>query len=246
MNATIRSKSGWTMAWAAITCIVAASAQAHDMGDEMGHDTFSAAMFDRLEARNYHGAYSTYWEGQAWAGSDMTKAWFKTEGDAAHGRVQTADAQLLYSRAMASYWDGQIGVRHDFQAGGMPARDWLAVALKGLAPYNFDVDASAFLGSQGAAARFKASYSLLLTQRLALLPEVEANIYSKADPLRALGAGLSNIDFSLLMKYEIRREFAPYLGVVRSNKYGATGGYARAYGLPASQASYVAGVRLWW
>jgi copper resistance protein B len=242
MSTLNRMKSSWLFGWAALALALAASAQAH----EMGHDVFSTVMLDRLEARNYNGVTTSYWEGQGWMGTDMDKAWFKTQGDAGQGKVQTADAQLLYSRAIAPYWDAQIGARHDFQASNQPARDWLALALKGLAPYNFDVDASAFLGSRGAAARLKASYNLLLTQRLALLPEAEANFYSKTDPQRALGSGLSNLDLSLRLKYEVRREFAPYLGITWSNKYGAAAGYARAVGAPANQVSYVAGVRLWW
>jgi len=244
MNAQNRAKSRWLCGWTAMALAVsaAAPAQAH----EMEGDVFSAVMLDRLEARNDNGVYTAYWEGQGWMGGDLNKAWFKTEGETGQGKAQAADAQLVYSRAIAPFWDAQIGARHDFQSGGMPSRDWLAVALKGLAPYNFDVDAGAFFGNQGAAARFKASYNLLLTQRLALLPEAEANLYSKADPQRALGTGLSNLDLSLLVKYEIRREFAPYLGVMWSNKYGATAGYARLNGVPANQMFYVAGVRLWW
>lgn len=244
MNKVNRMRSIWLPGWTAMAFAVGAAAQAHEM--EMGHDYSAAVMLDRLEARNYHGANTAYWEGQGWVGGDLDKAWFKTQGDAAHGRVQTADAQLLYSRAIAPFWDAQVGARHDFQAGGQPAREWAAFALKGLAPYNFDVDASAYLGSQGAAARIKASYTLLLTQRLALLPEVEANLYGRPDPQRALGSGLSSLDLSLRLKYEISREIAPYAGVTWSGKYGGTAGYARASGLPASQLWLVAGVRLWW
>ncbi len=218
------------------------AAQAH----EMGNNYFSAVMLDRLEAQNSSSGHASYWEGQGWIGGDLNKAWFKTQGDAAQGRVQTADAQALYSRAIAPYWDAQIGARHDFQAQSQPAREWLALALKGLAPYNFDVDASAYFGSHGAAARLKATYTLLFTQRLALVPEAEANLYSKPDPQRALGSGLSNLDLSLLLKYEIRREVAPYLGITWSGRYGATADFARAAGQPANRLSLVAGVRLWW
>jgi copper resistance protein B len=229
-----------------VCALLALAAGATAQGHEMGHDTYSAVMLDRLEARNYQGVNTAYWEGQGWIGGDLDKVWFKTQGDAAHGKVQTADAQLLYSRAIAPYWDAQIGARHDFQAGNLPARDWLAFAFKGLAPYNFDVDASAYVGSQGMAARIKASYNLLLTQRLALLPEAEANLYGKPDPQRQLGSGWSSLDLSLRLKYEISREIAPYLGITWSGKYGTTADYARMAGLPANQLSYVAGVRLWW
>ncbi len=228
-----------------LLCLAALASplHAHEM---MGNDMYTAVMLDRLEAQNSSSGHATYWEGQGWVGGDMNKAWFKTQGDAAQGRVQTADAQLLYSHAVAPYWDVQAGARHDFQTGGQPAREWLALALKGLAPYNFDVDASIYAGSQGAAARLKANYTLLLTQRLALVPEVEANLYSRTDPQRALGSGLSSLDFSLRLKYEIQREFAPYLGATWSGKYGATANYARLSGQPASRAALVVGVRLWW
>jgi copper resistance protein B len=216
---------------------------AHEMAEG---DYYTAVMLDRLEARNSNSGHSTYWEGQGWTGSDLHKAWLKTQGDAVQGKTQTADIQLLYSRAIAPFWDAQFGARHDFSSATMPAREWLAIALKGLAPYNFDVDASAYLGNQGAAARLKASYVLLLTQRLALLPEAEANLYGRPDPLRALGSGLSSLDLGMRLKYEIMREVAPYLGVTWSGKYGATASYARASGAPARQAALVAGVRLWW
>ena len=226
----------------ALALAMAAPAQAH----EMGHDLFAAAMLDRLEMRNSSAGNSSYWEGQAWAGGDVNKAWLKTQGDLRQGKVQTADAQLLYSRAIAPYWDAQIGARHDFAYASAPARDWLAVAFKGLAPYKFDIDASAYLGRQGAAARVKAGYTLLFTQRLGLQPEAEANFYGRSDPARALGSGLSNFDFGLRLRYEIRREFAPYVVVTWSNKYGATASYARATGEAVNQVYYGAGVRLWW
>ena len=211
-----------------------------------GDKLYSSVMADRLEVRNSKAGNSSYWEGQAWVGGDLDKAWIKTQGDISQGKVQSADAQLLYSRAVAPYWDAQLGVRHDFGLNGQPTRDWLAFAFKGLAPYKFDVDASAYLGNGMAAARIKSGYTLLLTQRLSLLPELEANFYGKADPARALGSGLSSLDITLRLRYEISREFAPYVGVMWSDKYGGTASYARQNGDRTSDVYVAAGVRLWW
>lgn len=219
-----------------ILLAAAGHAQAHDMGQG---ETFSMLSLDRLEARSG----GAYWEGQGWVGGDLDKVWFKTEGEREDGRLRAADVELLYSRAVAPYWDAQVGVRHDFGADG---RDWAAFAFKGTAPYRFDVDASLYLGAGGAAARLKSGYALLLTQRLALLPELEANFYGKSDSARATGAGLSNLDVSLRLRYEVSREFAPYLGIVWSNRYGSTAAFARRDGEAADSASWVAGVRLWW
>lgn len=211
-----------------------------------GDDLYSSVLLDRLETRNSKAGNASYWEGQAWIGGDLNKAWLKTQGDTSQGKAKDADAQLLYSRAVAPFWDTQAGVRHDFALNGMPGRNWLAIAFKGLAPYKFDVDTSVYFGSMGAAARLKSGYTLLLTQRLALLPELEANLYGKNDPARAIGSGLSNLDLTLRLRYEIRREFAPYVGVMWSGKYGNTADYARLNGERTSDTYVTAGVRLWW
>jgi copper resistance protein B len=217
-------------------------APALDMGQP---EIFGVVALDRLEVRNSKTGNSSHWEGQAWIGGDLDKAWLKSLGDVKQGRAQSADVQLLYSRAVAPYWDAQAGVRHDFGLANRPARDWLAFAFKGLAPYKFDVDASAYLGN-GGAARIKAGYTLLLTQRLALLPEVEANLYGKPDSAREIGSGLSTFEAGLRLRYEISREFAPYVGVTWTRKHGGTASLARQNGEPVSEVFYAAGVRLWW
>lgn len=234
-------KNAMKLMFATVACLLVAPVYA--MG---GDDLYSSVMVDRLEVRNSKDGNSSYWEGQAWIGGDLNKAWFKTQGDVKQGKVQGADAQLFYSRAIAPYWDAQVGVRHDFGLNGQPTRDWLAFAFKGLAPYKFDVDASAYLGNGTAAARLKSGYTLMFTQRLALLPEIEANLYGKDDPARAIGSGLSSVDLTVRLRYEISREFAPYVGVMWSKKYGGTANYARLNGDRVSDVFVAAGVRLWW
>lgn len=214
---------------------------AHD-----GQHVFSSVSLDRLEARNSNTTgSSSYWEGQGWLGGDMDKLWVKTQGDAKNGKAQTADAQLLYSRAIAPFWDVQLGARHDFALNGVRSRDYGAVALKGLAPYKFDVDASLYLGN-GGAARIKAGYTLLFTQRLSLLPEAEVNWYGASDMARGTGTGLSSLDAGLRLRYEVTREFAPYIGINWARKYGNTANLARLKGEPVNDVLYTAGVRLWW
>ena len=204
-------------------------------------------MIDRLERRDANPDDFTYWEGQAWVGGDVNKLWLKSEGSRVHGKAEDASLEAYYSRAVAAFWDAQFGVRHDFAAGDAPARNWLGFGFKGLAPYVFDVDATAYLGGSGrSAARLKAEYNLLLTQRLILMPEVEFNAYGKEDPERGLGSGLAESDVALRLRYDIRREFAPYIGVVWTHKYGATADFARVAGGPVHDTQYVAGVRAWW
>ncbi|MEJ2060677.1 MAG: copper resistance protein B [Gammaproteobacteria bacterium] len=213
------------------------------------HDNviLSKFMLDRLEARDTEAGTVTYWEGQAWIGSDINKLWLKTEGDVLDGKTEEADLEAYYSRAIAAFWDLQIGARHDFKTGDKPARDWAGVGFKGLAPYRFDVDATAYVGDEErTAARLKAEYELFLTQRWVLMPEVEANFYGKPDPERGLGTGLSSLDLGLRLRYEIRREFSPYVGVVWTGTYGGTAEYARQANESVQDTQYVVGIRSWW
>ncbi len=145
---------------------------------------------------------------------------------------------------MAPYWDTQLGVRYDSGVG--PDRGWLAFGIQGLAPYWFEVDATAYVGGNGRSAlRLGAEYELLLTQRLILQPRVEFNLYGKRDQARDIGRGLSDGIAGLRLRYEITRQIAPYVGVEWAAKFGQTAGFARAEGEKTTETRWVAGLRVW-
>ncbi|MHB1231078.1 MAG: copper resistance protein B [Burkholderiales bacterium] len=211
------------------------------MGDE---DKFGSLLIDRLESVRTRGNSSTAYDLQARFGRDYDRAVLKAEGDVAGGKLH-ARTELLWGHALATFWDTQLGARYD--SGGGPDRRWLAFGVQGLAPYWFNVEATAYAGEQGRSAfRFAAEYELLLTQKLILQPRVEANFYGKRDAARALGSGLSDLSTGVRLRYEIRREFAPYIGVERAAKFGGTADYARAAGEDAKVTRFVAGVRFWY
>jgi copper resistance protein B len=204
-------------------------------------------MLDRLEHRDGKDGGSTYWEAQAWIGGDTDKLWLKTEGNIVHGETDDAELEAYYSRAVSAFWDAQFGVRHDFSSADLPSRNWFGVGFQGLAPYLFEVDATAYIGNNGRTAlRFKAEYDLLLTQRWIFMPEVELNAYGKEDTERNIGSGLSDGSLTLRLRYDIRRELSPYLGVMWTQKYGGTANFARAAGADTSETLYLAGLRAWW
>jgi len=184
------------------------------------------------------------WNAQLWIGKDLNKFWIKTEGEQEDGRTEESEVQLLYSKAIAPYWDIQMGVRRDNR--NDIDRDWLVIGYEGLAPYFFEIDTALFLGKSGQAAlRLEAEYELILTQKLVLSPEVEVNIYAEEDSERSTGAGLSNIEAGVRLRYEIRREFAPYIGVTWNSLYGDTADIAKTSGDEASNTSVVIGIRAW-
>lgn len=199
---------------------------------------------DQFEMRDTEGEETFVWDAEGWVGKDLHKLWVKTEGEHVDGDFEEAELQLLYSRAVAPFWDMQFGWKHDFRP--RPSRDWLALGVKGLAPYYFDIDAAVFVGGSGrTAARLQAEYELMLTQKWVLVPEVELNLFGKDDRETGTGSGLSDIEAGLRLRYEIRREFAPYVGVNWTRLFGNTADYAREEGEDTDDIQLVLGLRFW-
>jgi copper resistance protein B len=206
---------------------------------------YAHALLDQNEGRIGGGQDAYRWDAQAWAGTDYDKVWLKSEGFAlGKGGVEDNRNELLYDRAITTYADLQAGVRTDWDSG--TGRTWAALGVQGSAPLFINYEVTAYLSDGGhAALRLAASYDLSLTQHLILQPQVEINAYSKADPGSRLGAGLSDIDTGLRLRYEISRKFAPYVGVAYAGKFGQTANIARQSGETAGSLQFVFGIRAW-
>jgi copper resistance protein B len=201
-------------------------------------------MFDQFEGQAGDGPGGFSWDTKGWIGKDRNRLWFRAEGDRAGGRFDQAQNNLLYGRAISRWWDVVAGLRVDT----LPdtPRTAVAIGVQGLAPYRFEVEASTYVEFSGRAhVRVETEYDLLLTNRLVLQPLVEFEIYGRADPERRIDAGLSTAELGLRLRYEFRREFAPYIGVVWSRKFFGTADYAAAAGVPTSGARLAVGVRFW-
>ncbi len=201
-------------------------------------------MIDQLEVRESDGDNPLVWEVDAWVGKDLNKLWFKSEGERVSNETEEAELQLLYSRANSPFWDFQAGWRRDVKP--EPERDWLALGVKGLTPYLFEVDASLFVGkSDQVGARLQAEYEYMLTQKWVLSPEIELNFHAEDDEPTGVGSGLSDTELGLRLRYEIRREFAPYIGINWWRKYGNTADFTKAEGGDTEDTQFVAGLRIW-
>jgi len=201
-------------------------------------------LFDQLEWQTGDTGNGLNWENKGWIGGDLNRFWFRTEGDGEGGRLVTGYAHVLYGRAIARWWDVVAGVRQDVRPG--PAQTWAAVGIQGIAPDWFEVEATAYVGASGRThVRFETEYELLLTNRLVLQPRVEFDIYGKFDPEHRVGAGLSTADAGIRIRYEFRRELAPYLGVVWSRNFFGTADLADAAGQKPKGARMTAGLRFW-
>jgi copper resistance protein B len=184
------------------------------------------------------------WDGQAWYGNDTHRLWLKSEGALSDGRFEHGRHEILYDRPISTFFDLQAGLRADIDAD--PGRGWLALGVQGLAPYFFEVSATAYAGSDGRfAANAEASFDLLLTQRLILQPKVELDIYTKNDAARGIGSGISSFETGLRLRYEVTRKFAPYVGLTYERMYGATKRFANTNGEDPETLRFVIGLHAW-
>jgi copper resistance protein B len=211
------------------------------MGDE---DNFGALWVDRLESVSTRNNTAMTYDWQAWYGQTYDRALIRAEGEIEDGKFKDARNELLWAHAITAYWDSQLGIRYD--SGKGTDRGWLAFGVQGLAPYWLYVEATAYVNEQGRTAfRFETEYDLLLTQKLILQPRVEMNFYSQRDDSRDVSSGLSNLEAGLRLRYEFRREIAPYVGVEWASRFGSAADNMRASGKDAEEARLVAGVRFW-
>jgi copper resistance protein B len=194
---------------------------------------------DQLEWQDASDAAMS-WDAQAFYGGDYDKLWLKSEGTRAADNDEIR-VEALWNRIVTPWWNLQAGVRHDFSDG--PSRNWLALGIEGLAPHWFEIEVAVYVGDAGRTAlRADVSYDLLLTQRLVLQPQIEIAAYGEDDRERGIGSGWSDVEAGLRLRYELRREIAPYIGVHWRRLFGATADLA---GDDSRDARFVAGLRIW-
>jgi copper resistance protein B len=190
------------------------------------------------------------WDVEGWYGGDYNRLWFKSEGqkDTAFKADYDVDFQLLYGRFIQKHYDFQIGPRVETQTfrGRNVTRGLGVIGIEGLVPYNYEFESALFIDQTGAvSARLSLTKDMLLTQRLILQTRFETNGAVQRVERFTTGSGLNNLEFGLRLRYEIRREFAPYVGISLDNSFGETATLVRQEGGDPSQIRFVVGVRAW-
>ena len=167
------------------------------------------------------------WDVYGWRGGDIHRFWWKSEGRIATATSEGSEfeAQALYGKLISPYFDLQAGVRIDqrLREGSDPTRVYAVIGLQGLSPYRFDIEPSLFISHKGqVSGRLTASLDLLLSQRLVVQPRLETNLALQDDEEIGIAAGWNDAELGVRVRYEIRREFAPYVGLTWKESFGAT------------------------
>ncbi|MBU1538427.1 MAG: copper resistance protein B [Alphaproteobacteria bacterium] len=213
---------------------------------ENGAIRASSVIIDQLEASFSDGEEAYGFDVQGWTGGDINRFWWKSEGEGEFdGGLEEAELQALYSRAIRPFFDFQAGVRQTYRPDGGDRTD-LVVGIQGLAPYWFEVDAAAFLSTKGElTARAEAEYDQRITQKWILQPRAEVLLSAEDIPELSVGSGLSSLQVGARLRYEIRKEFAPYVGVEWTKSFGNTADFLEAEGRSSEDTRLVVGIRAW-
>ncbi|UVI38909.1 copper resistance protein B [Qipengyuania spongiae] len=211
---------------------------------ENGGMLTAGLLLDRFEFRAREGDDGYLWDGDAWYGGDINRVWVESEGEGSFADgVGDADIALLYGRAISPWFDLQAGARQDLNG---PSRTYLDIGIQGIAPYLFEIEGDLLVSNKGDfTAKVEVELDQRMTQRLVVQPRAEIALAAQDVPELGIGGGINNVEMGLHLRYEIAREFAPYLGIEQEWKLGRGADYARARQQDPSVTNYVLGVRFW-
>lgn len=220
--------------------LLMASLPASALAEGHGHSRY--AWGGRADLEGSAGADpSARWEARAWIGDDRDRLLLRSEGEHADG-ASAAETWALASHNISTFWDVQAGLRKD---SGPDGASYAVLGLEGLAPYFFDSEAHALVADDGdVSLRLHQSVDVLLTQKLVLQPRLEINAGLGRATDRALGSGLRDSEFGLRLRYELAREFAPYVEWRRERRHGETADLQRAAGETTGDSGWHLGLAL--
>jgi copper resistance protein B len=197
-------------------CLASSTAMAGGMSDD---PLITYLKFDQLEWRDADEGTLMVWEVDAWVGRDLDKLWFKLSGERVNGETESQTLDILHSKAVTAYWDMQYGIRTELSP--KPSKNWIGVGFMGVAPYQIEMDVSAFANEDGLIHfSLSAEYEYMFSQRIELVPEIELSLFTDDDAARGIESGLGNVEIGFRLSYQIEREFAPYIGLNYESKDG--------------------------
>jgi copper resistance protein B len=212
--------------------------------------SYSNLLIDLLEYQRVNDVNGLRWNLVGWHGGDERRLWIKSEASLypdAHGGGEF-DVQALFGKLVTSFFDLQVGGRFEQhrEVDNTPVRAFAVIGLQGLSRYRFDLEPMLFLSNKGKlSGRFAASYDTRLTQRMIVQTRVETELAAQRDEEFGIDRGVNDIDVGIRVRHEIRREFAPYVGVTYRHRFAATADRVRREGGIPSAVEVSAGVRTW-
>jgi copper resistance protein B len=221
---------------------------------DMGDDPLLTKVMSEFEYLSDQSEGVLEWDIDAWVGRDLSKIWVKSSGEVTRpfgsgSKVDVANIELLYSRAVFTTWDQQFGIRHDYQAGAeRSARDWLSFGYIGTAPYFIHVDTRVFIGEDSSSQLLiELERKVMLSQEWVLTSELNILANGRSNRNFKEGSGFSEIEFSLRLGYESdgNRKFQPFVGMSGHQKLGGTKRFEKQEGKRSGNINVILGIHSW-
>ncbi len=217
----------------------------------LDNEAYMFTLLEQLEYRIPEGSSPDIlgWEAQGWYGPDYHRFWWKSEGESVFDGSDEGESEtdILYSRLVSPFWSVQVGAQYANEWASDPYEDrWSGVlALQGLAPYKFEFDNSLYISERAdVTLSTEIEYNIRITQRLVLQPRAELGFAAQDISERRLGAGITDANTDIRLRYEIRRGFAPYFGARYRFLVGETANLAEEEGDKTEKWLLLAGIRM--
>lgn len=235
-----------TSLFAGIMILAVASTGHAQLGEPRIYSKFMAEQFEYAFNND---ANPLVWDVTAWAGGDVNRFNFQSEGEMPTVGVSVeGDIELFYSRLVAPFWEFLIGVKGDLVASpeDTRGRGHLAVGIAGMSRQLFEFAPTLYVSQEGDVSfDLEIRHDLFITQRLIAETKLETGVAVQSVPEFGVGKGFNNLELGLRLRYSIVREFAPYIGVSWERSFGETADLKEAEGGMKSDVRGVAGIRFW-
>lgn len=190
------------------------------------------------------------YEATGWYGGDYQRFWIETEGDHDTGSAEGGEIErldLLYGRLVSAFWNARAGIGYRGTYGPDSEERFFAVfGLKGLAPFMFEIDTNIRISDRGEVLLdLEAEYDIYLTQRWVIQPRMDASYSFNEIKGLGIGPGFPGIGLGARLRYEIRRQIAPYIGLTWSTMTGGSRDMAREEAQPRDSTRLMAGIKFW-
>jgi copper resistance protein B len=184
------------------------------------------------------------WEGNISLAKDTSRFLLRSSGERHDDRLSLSDTDALFARSISPCWEVVAGV-NQYRTNSHQQTS-LAFGFVGMAPYKFEVEATAYLANADQSRlQLAVEYQTLLSQRLIIEPKLEAVFYGRDNPALGWGSGLGELEAGLRLRYEITRQFAPYAGIVHTRHFGKTADLRQSAGEAGSRTEWVFGLHAW-
>lgn len=224
---------------------------AHDHQKQHGGQIYSSVTLDQSWRSTADGDAEFKSENELKIGNDEQKVILRVDVEKAESQAAEYDTKLLYSRMITEFWDLQAGVGYQDNLVDVEDRETrqdhvtAVIGLQGLAPYLFETESYLSVAKNDYLAfSFDLERDLLLTQKWIVQPYLELDAVLHDNSRYAEKTGFREVTLGLQNRYEISKQFMPYIDIAYRYEQDSTWRDGQLHGKSDQDWLYGVGVKL--